>query len=728
MSNSAFERYAPFIQEYIYRKRWTDLREVQVEACDAIMDTNKHVIVASGTASGKTEAAFFPILTILEKNPSASVGVMYIGPLKALINDQFERLNELLDDCEIPVWPWHGDISQSTKRRALQVAQGVLQITPESLEALLMRHPGDACRLFSDLRFIIIDEIHALMGEDRGLQVLCLIARLERLTGCRPRRIGLSATLNDYRPAMAYLSAGSSVGAVAVGITSQKRTISLCVESFPVAEDEKQAEQDLQKYYAFLYDSCHTKKCLVFANSRGNVEDVIAHMKHIAKQRGERDVFYVHHGSVSASLRREAEHALRDHAGPTVAAATLTLELGIDIGDLDATIQVGAPYTCSSFVQRLGRSGRRTGKSQMMFLNVYEPSYKNPYEVLPWDLLRSIAIIQLYLEDRWVEPFISKKKPFSLLAHQTLSTLMTYGELPPAELARMVLLLPAFRDTVSPGEYQNLLRYMLQEEYMQRMEDGGLIVGLKGENIANHFSFYAVFQDEETYHVMSQDGEVGTLTNCPAVDEVFVLAGRSWRVVSIDEERKFIYVARAKSSRIPAWTGAGGDIHDKIVERMKRVLQEDAMYAYLQSNAQRLLSDARKYARENGLLDHKVLPCSENSFYICPWCGTREIRTMAKLFSCGLKQTFDIYAVASSCYYLQITSGLSLDEFLFRCRSLSVNLDDPDIVLPQKQTPKIDKYDLMVPEDLLRSAFLYNQMDVPSAIGILQGIETTARF
>ena len=182
MSNSAFERYAPFIQEYIYRKRWTDLREVQAEACDAIMDTNKHVIVASGTASGKTEAAFFPILTILEKKPSASVGVMYIGPLKALINDQFERLNELLDECEIPVWPWHGDISQSTKKKALQVAQGILQITPESLEALLMRRPGDACRLFSDLRFIVIDEIHALMGEDRGLQVLCLIARLEKLS------------------------------------------------------------------------------------------------------------------------------------------------------------------------------------------------------------------------------------------------------------------------------------------------------------------------------------------------------------------------------------------------------------------------------------------------------------------------------------------------------------------------------------------------------------------
>lgn len=726
MSESAFERYAPFIQKYIYRKRWTDLREVQVEACDAIMDTNKHVIVASGTASGKTEAAFFPILTILEKDPSTSVGVMYIGPLKALINDQFERLNELLDDCEIPVWPWHGDISQSTKKRALQVAQGILQITPESLEALLMRHPGDACRLFSDLRFVVIDEIHALMGEDRGLQVLCLIARLEKLTGCHPRRIGLSATLNDYRPAMAYLAAGSSVGAVAVGITSHKRTISLCVESFPVAEDKKLAEQDLQKYYEFLYDNCHTKKCLIFANSRGNVEDVIAHMKHIAKQRGERDVFYVHHGSVSASLRQEAEHALRDSVGPTVVAATLTLELGIDIGDLDSTIQVGAPYTCSSFVQRLGRSGRRTGKSQMMFLNLYESSCRNPYEVLPWDLLRSIAIIQLYLEERWVEPFIQKKKPFSLLVHQTLSALTTYGELSPAELARKVLLLPAFKNTISAGEYQNLLRYMLQEEYIQRIEGGGLIVGLKGEKITNHFSFYAVFQDKETYHVMSKYGEVGTLTNCPAIDEVFVLAGRSWRVVSIDEKRKIIYVSRTKSNRIPAWMGPGGDVHDKIVERMKKVLQEDTIYTYLQPNAQRLLSDARKYARENGLVDSKVLPCSENSFFICPWCGTREIRTMAKLFSCGLKKAFDIYAVASSYYYLQITSGLSLDEFLSRCRSLNIELDDPNMVLPQEQTPKIDKYDPMVPEALLRSAFLHNQMDVPSTIKILKDVGTVA--
>ncbi len=711
MSKTAFERYAPFIQEYIYRKKWTDLREVQAEACEAIMDTDKHVIIASGTASGKTEAAFFPILTLLEKNPPDSVGIMYIGPLKALINDQFERLNELLEDRDIPVWPWHGDVSQSTKKRALKTSRGILQITPESLEALLMRHPGDAHRLFSDLRFVVIDEIHALMGTDRGLQLMCLLSRLESFIGCKPRRIGLSATLNDYQPAMDFLSAGSTTGAVAVGIQNRKRTISLCTESFVLPEDEHNSDKVQKQYNEFIYNNCHTKKCLIFTNNRHSAEEIVANMKKIAKSRNERDIFYVHHGSVSAALRQEAEHALRDNDGPTVAAATLTLELGIDIGDLDSTIQLGAPYTCSSFVQRLGRSGRRTGKSQMMFVSLKNEHHKNPLDALPWDLLRSIAVIQLYLEEHWVESFEQKKKPFSILAHQTLSALMMHGELSPSELARNVLLLPPFKDTVSADEYKELLRYMLQKEYIQRMDNGGLIVGLKGEKITNHYSFYAVFQDEEAYHVTAKEGEIGTLTNCPAIDEVFVLAGRSWRTISVDEERKNIYVAPTKNSKIPSWAGTGGDIHTKVVQRMKQVLQESVLYPYLQPNAVDLLTWARTYAKENGLLESDVIPD-----------GTKEIRTISKLLSCGLKQPLDVYFVASSTYYLQVTSGLSPDAFLDKFKKLQIALDDPNIILPKDQAPKVDKYDPMVPKDLLRTAFLFNQMCVPDAVEIINNL------
>lgn len=715
MRKNAFERYAPFIQEYIYKKKWTDLREVQVEACEAVMDTDKHVLVASGTSSGKTEAVFFPMLTLLSQKPSSSIGIMYIGPLKALINDQFKRLGELLEDSGIPVWPWHGDISQSVKNKAIKQTQGVLQITPESLEALVMCHPGDASRLFSDLRFVVIDEIHALMNEDRGAQVICLISRLEKITGCRTRRIGLSATLNDYESVMDFLSAGSQNGVMTVGMKTYKRTISLCMESFIFPQERKSETklvEEIKKYNDFIYTQCHNRKCLIFTNSRGMAEEVIADMKQIAYEKKEPDIFYVHHGSVSASLRKEAENALRKQTGPTVAAATLTLELGIDIGDLDMTIQIGAPYSCSSFVQRLGRSGRRTGRSQMLFVNTFEENHDNLLDSVPWDLLRAIAVIQLYLEEHWVEPFEQKKKPFSLLAHQTLSTLVMYGELSPRELAEKVLLLPAFQYTILQDEYKELLRYMIQKEYIQRMEEGGLIVGLKGEKIINHYSFYSVFQEEKLYHVMAQEGEIGTLVNCPTMDEVFALAGRCWKVISVDEERGNIFVKREKSARIPSWYGNSGSIHTKIVQRMKKILEEDTEYVYLQSTAKKLLAQTRTYVRENHMLEKIIIPLDNHSFYLCPWIGTKQMNTLANLLTCGLKEELEIIIVNRHTHYLYVVTKLGLEEWIRRLKKCQIDVKNPDMVLSPEQTPYIDKYDYMVPGELLRKAYLCNQMEV----------------
>jgi len=721
MSKTAFERYAPFIQEYIYQKNWTDLREVQIEACEAILDTDSHIIIASGTASGKTEAVFFPILTTLSQNPSKSIGILYIGPLKALINDQFERLSGLLEDSYIPVWPWHGDVSPSIKRHALKVAQGVLQITPESLEALIMRRPGDATHLFSDLRFIIIDEIHALMGTDRGLQVICLLARLEKIIGCDPRRIGLSATLNDYEPANWFISAGSKRGAIAVGMQIHKRTISLCAESFVLPEDPDQAEEVLNEYNEFMYDNCHDKKCLIFANSRGGAEKVIHDMKVLARSKQERDIFYVHHGSVSASMRHEAEAALRESNGPVVAAATLTLELGIDIGDLDSTIQLGAPYSCASFVQRLGRSGRRTGKSQMMFVHLHEQKNQSLLDDVPWDLLRAIAVIQLYLEERWVEPFELKPKPFSLLAHQTLSVLMM-GELSPPDLAKHILLLPAFRDIITQEEYREILRHMIAKDYLQRMDSGEIIIGLTGERLTNHFSFYAVFQDEQVYRVRSREEEIGTLNTCLAVDEIFVLAGRSWKVQSIDEEKRIIYVYQVKSSRIPSWSGSAGQIHTRIVQRMRQILEEDIQYPYLRPNALELLEQTRYFMRESGILRSNIIPSGTNSFFLCPWVGTKELQSIKALFSCGMKKTLEIYSVFGGRHYLHITSGLSPDDFVKRVQMLTIDTDNPDLVLPDGHVPKVDKYDALIPDELLRRAYLYNELDVPGAIEVLKEV------
>ena len=178
---SAFDRYAPFVQDFIYRSGWQNLRAIQVAAAEAIFNTDDNLLLTASTASGKTEAAFFPIITLFSEDPPASVGAIYIGPLKALINDQFGRLSDLCAQADIPVWHWHGDVAQSHKARLLKHPSGILQITPESLEALLLHKHSAIPKLFGDLRFVVIDEVHSLLRGDRGGQTLCLIERLSRL-------------------------------------------------------------------------------------------------------------------------------------------------------------------------------------------------------------------------------------------------------------------------------------------------------------------------------------------------------------------------------------------------------------------------------------------------------------------------------------------------------------------------------------------------------------------
>ena len=211
---SVFERYAPFVQDYIYRNRWENLRGIQVAAAEAIFNTDENVLLTASTASGKTEAAFFPIITLFSEDPPASVGCIYIGPLKALINDQFQRLNDLCEEADIPVWHWHGDVAQSHKSKLMKKPSGILQITPESLEAILLHKHSAVPKLFGDLRFVVIDEVHSLLRGDRGGQTLCLIERLSRMAGVNPRRIGLSATIGDPEGTGRFLSLGTGRGTV----------------------------------------------------------------------------------------------------------------------------------------------------------------------------------------------------------------------------------------------------------------------------------------------------------------------------------------------------------------------------------------------------------------------------------------------------------------------------------------------------------------------------------
>lgn len=727
MSDNPFYRLAPFIQEYIYAHGWDELRPVQVEACRVLFDTDAHLLLATGTASGKTEAAFLPILTLLHEKPANSVGVLYIGPTKALINDQFFRLEGLLQEADTSVWHWHGDVSQSHKKKLLKRPQGILQITPESLESLLINRPSELVRLFGELRFIIIDEVHIFMNSDRGRQILCQLKRLEKFMGEQPRRIGLSATLGDYSDPEFWLKAGTNRPVIKPNIYVPQ-TVKLALEHFYIpSKPEKGAQADNSAddpYFRFIYDHSRArKKCLIFANSRSDTETVIANLRQIAQREGGEDIYHVHHGSISAPLRETAESAMRDPYLPAITAATLTLELGIDLGQLERVFQLGAPFSVSSFSQRLGRSGRRGDPAEMWFAcRENEPTAKTPLpEQFPWSLLQCIAIIQLYVEEKWIEPIPAIQHPFSLLYHQTMSTLAATGELSPAALAQRVLTLPPF-EHIPPDDYKILLLHLIEIDHIQRMETGELIIGLTGEKIARNFRFYAVFPDNEEFTVKARSKEIGSIIMPPPPGERFGLAGRTWEVIEIDLKRKTVFVERAKGKANASWNGGGGNIHSRILQRMRAVLLEDVEYRYLNPGAVARLQEARQLSQQVGLAQHNILPLGGDSVCIFPWMGTVACRTLDRYLRTFSKEPLGINSISGfSPYFLtvRLSKGGAKDLMQEISNISKRNVSEFDLVRGD-EAPQLQKYDEFVPSELLRKAFASDYLDVTELSRMVQ--------
>ncbi len=709
-----FYRLAPFIREYIYTHRWTELRAVQVEACRVIFGTDRHLLLATGTASGKTEAAFLPILTLLHENPSASVGVLYIGPLKALINDQFVRLNDLLREAEIPVWHWHGDVAQNRKHRLLKKPCGVLQITPESLESLLINKYSELPKLFGDLRFIVIDEVHVFMDSDRGQQVLCQLSRLAKFMNSEPRRIGLSATLGDYRLAEKWLKSGTKKEVITPIIKAGQQKIRLAVEHFYVSDDADQIEESdkITSYDRYIFEQSKMRKCLIFTNNRAGAESVIASLRQVAESEGLPDIYHVHHGSISASLREAAESAMRDSTYPAVTAATVTLELGIDIGQLERVIQLNAPFSVSSFLQRLGRSGRRGNPSEMWFVCGEDKLADNdplPAEI-PWHLLQAIAIIQLYLEEKWIEPIHAVKYPFSLLYHQIMSTLVSMGELSPAALAHHVLTLPPFR-SISQDDFRTLLLHLIKIDHIQRTEEGGLIIGLNGESSVRNFRFYAVFQDNDDYKVLYESRTIGTIIMPPTPGERFPLAGRTWEVLDIDPKGRKVFVKPVKGKVKGHWQGSSGNVHSKILQRMRQVLIEDVDYPYLQSGAKERLKEARYFSQNMNLSRRNIIALGDYTYCIFPWMGTIAFRTLIRCL-----RRLNIFLTGWLSPYFITLNWERGDEYDLQYQISSLcqrNISEENLVNRSEASRlQMQKYDEFIPPLLLHKAFAHNELDM----------------
>ncbi|OCQ97052.1 ATP-dependent helicase [Nostoc sp. MBR 210] len=709
--NNAFNRLAPFIQEYIYHHNWTELRPVQIAACEVIFDTDAHLLVAAATAAGKTEAAFLPVLTVLHNYPTNTIGALYIGPIKALINDQFERLNGLLKTADIPVYHWHGDVAQSRKNQLLKNPQGILQITPESLESLLINKHHDLVRLFGDLKFVIIDEIHAFMGSERGCQIICQLQRLANAIQSQPRRIGLSATLGDYSMAEEWLRSGTDKQVITPKIEAGKRQIKLAVEHFYLRDDINSSEI----YDNYLFNLSQNKKCLIFANNRTQTESVIASLRQIAQAQAQPDIYHVHHGSISASLRQAAEKAMQEPHYPAVTAATLTLELGIDIGNLERVIQLESPLSVASFLQRLGRVGRRGATADMRFVCAEDEPLSEAYlpEQIPWQLLQCIAIIQMYLEERWIEPIKPPKYPLSLLYHQTMSILLAGGELSPANLAKQVLNMPPFA-AISKEDFKLLLRYLIDIGHIQQTEQGKLIIGLSGEKIVGRFQFYAVFADNQEYTVKQGTTEIGSIVTPPPVGNQFGLAGRTWEVVEVDFKRKMVLAKQVDGKATVYWRSGGGSIHSKILQRMRQVLIEDVEYSYLQKNAQQRLKTVRELFHSAGLAKSNILQLEKNKCCIFPWMGTVAYRTLERLLNAFCRESLEISSIGgNNPYYMILKLGKGKLKYLqSEIASLCEQRISAEDLVSTAEAPEMQKYDEFIPHALLRKAFAYDYLDI----------------
>ena len=719
-----FGKFAPFIQDYIYKNGWEQLRGVQLEAARVLFETDHNLLITSSTASGKTEAAFFPVISMMTDDPPVTFGAIYIAPLKSLINDQFARLDELLDLSGIPVFHWHGDVAASHKNKALLNPGGILQITPESLEGMLLNRSNDIIRLFGDLRFVVIDEVHIMTGTDRGNQIICQLNRIQRLIQRSPRRIGLSATVGDAKLAAEWLGAGSGVETEYPVVTEGKTSWKLGVEHFYIQDDrENQSDEpydetppehaELDAGYEYIYDCVKDKKCILFSNSREEVEYVTATMRQIAAHRDEPDIFYIHHGNLSAAIREEAEAKLKDDEQQIVTCATVTLELGIDIGRLERVVQLDSPTTVSSFLQRLGRSGRRGSPPEMMLVfREDNPLPNTPLpQLIPWGLLRAVAIIQLYIEERFIEPPNIKKLPFSLMFQQTLSIVASAGELTAPNLADRVMNLPAF-SRVSKDEYKQLLQAMLKNEFLQLTEEKGLIVGLQGEKLINSFKFLAVFKDSEDYTVRCDSDEIGTITAPPPVGDRFALAGRVWEVIELDLPRKLIYVKRVEGKMEISWPGDYGEIHTRILERMKQVLAEDAVYPYLKPNARKRLAVVRSLARNTGMLEHSLIPLGGYTWCFFPWLGTRSFRTLRK-FLARVGSGFKIGNLEfDGCYYMTFRMEKDTDYALIKALNDHIKREGIDLskLIGANESPVFEKYDDNVPGGLLRRAYAEDRL------------------
>jgi len=721
-TSSGFLQLDPGIQRFLWVEGWEELRDVQELAIPLILPGNQDVIVAASTAAGKTEAAFLPALTHLKKQDPPGL-IVYVSPLKALINDQFGRLDRLCEDLDIPVWPWHGDISSSSKARFVRQPSGVLLITPESLEAMLCNRGTAVAGLFERTCFFVIDELHAFIGSERGKQLQSLLHRIETALARRVPRIGLSATLGDMSLAAQFLRPDGQ--AVIVDAPSGGMSWKILVKGFEEAAPPMGSKgQDPEQERAPLAIAAHLFKVLrgsnnlVFPNSRREVERYTHLLNQACEEAKLPNEFWPHHGSLSKEIRYETEAALKQKERPASAICTSTLELGIDIGAVKSVAQIGTPPSVASLRQRLGRSGRRKGESAILRGYVIEDQLDERADLqtrLRLDTVQTTATISLALES-WFEPPAAYGAHLSTLIQQLLSAIAQYGGLQAGQAYALLCRPGAPFEGVSKEAFAELLRHLGQSEILTQDGSGLLLHGCLGDKFVNHYTFYAAFSTDEEFRIVAGGKALGTLpvSQMLSAGQRILFGGRTWLVEEIDTPHKTIHVCATKGGAPPLFNGGGGRVHTKVRERMREIYRSNSQLGYLDEIARRFVDEGRMAYGELAL-DQRLLIDQGGHVLLMTWLGDAANEAIACLvMSRGIR-------AYSGRLGVEITkAGKSLDEIE---NALADIASEPaptlGVLLAQAENLAREKWDYLLSPNLLHITYASSNLNIEEGLGWL---------
>jgi ATP-dependent Lhr-like helicase len=738
--SSSFELLDKRIQHYIWAEKWGSLRDAQERAIPIILKGNINTIIAAATASGKTEAAFLPALSYLLATDLKGL-IIYVSPLKALINDQFRRLDLLCDALGIPVWPWHGDVSASVKSRFMKDPRGVLLITPESLEATLFNRGSSLRTIFSRLIFVVIDELHAFISSERGKQLQSLLRRIDCIRNSRVTRVGLSATIGDMSLAASFMCPGCGDSVHLIESKSDSKDLLIKLRGFeepahvttnhftgrddsvnPEINNDQSDPGDegteiTPGYISLnLYSAMRGSNNLIFPNSKSKVELYTHNLRKLCAENSVPNEFWPHHGNLSKELRSETEEALRQVERPVTVICTSTLELGIDVGAVKSVAQIDPPPSVASLKQRLGRSGRRANEPEILRGYVREREYGSSNPSLADDLrlatIEFIACISLLIQ-KWFEPPVSTGFHFSTLIQQILSLIGQNGGMHAGALFNLLCSGNAPFSSIEKGDFIDLLTWLGRKELIMQDSSGLLLHGRVGEKIVNHYSFYAAFATPEEFRIVFRGKTLGTLPILFMLNagQRLLFAGRTWLVEDVDEEKKVIFVQRSRGGTPPLFSGEGSRVHTKVRQRMYELLSSTDMPIYLDSVATKFLNQARSFFIKKDLQGAMYID-QGSQVTLLTWLGDNSNEAL-----CCLLASQGIVATASGPTIEIPKKGLSTKKIVSALTQASLSeVPSVDVLLSKASNLQRAKWDWALPPSLLRKSYASLYLNLPEAL------------